>query len=398
MKMLRKIISVVAALTIASCAAAPSAYASGTDAAIRLEANVQYSSARENFSTIEEAADYLKEKIKLRETNVSFTVPYPMMQGADVLEAVMDKAFAETGNGDEGDYIRFGVHGYSCTYGGSSSWVYFDIEFNYFTTNEQERFVDQKVESILAELDLEGKTDYEKITAVYDYIVKNVSYAYGSSDDVIFSSYSALFNGKAVCQGYAQLFYRLATASGISCRIISGTAVGGSHAWNIAEINGKYYLLDPTFDSSDNGEGKYYFLKGSETFDEFNTDEPHVAGSGKESNYAFAPDYTSAEFAKKYPVSLTDYDPENDKIVYTTGDVNGDGFVDASDATLVLREYTLVISGEKGIFNDEQKNAADITGDNIVDASDATHILRYYTMLLSEYDYTIEQYQDLYLR
>lgn len=397
MKLLRKIVSVLAALTVASCAAASSVYAVGNGTGILLESNVQYASA-ESFSTIEEAAAYLKEQIKLRNENVSFTVPYSVMQAPDIFEAVMEKAFAETGNGDEGDYIRFGIHGYACNYGGNASRSLFEIVFSYFTTNEQERLVDQKVESILDELDLNGKTEYEKIVSIYDYIVKNVAYAYGSSDDAIFSSYSALFNGEAVCQGFAQLFYRLASDSGISCRIISGTAAGGNHAWNIAAINGRYYLLDPTFDCSYKGERKYFFLKGSESFDEFSMTSPHIAGSGKEGSYAFAPDYTSAEFAGKYPISLTDYDPENDKIICKTGDVNGDGYVDASDATLVLRAYTLNISGKDCNLSDEQMNAADINGDKTVDASDATHILRYYTMLLSGSDYTMEQYQDLYLR
>ncbi len=400
MKLLRKIVSALAALTIASCAAATSVHASETDTAIRLEANVQYS-AEESFSTIEEAAAYLREQFTLRNTNMSFSIPYSAVQGSfdytEVWYTILEKALSETGNGDEGDYIRYSVLGCRVKFLPLSSLVYFYIEFDgYHTTNEQERLVDQKVESILAELDLEKKTDYEKISSIYDYIVKNVDYDYDSSGDEKYSAYGALINGKAVCQGYAQLFYRLATDSGISCRIISGTAGGGDHAWNIAGINGRYYLLDPTWDSG-NFSGRGYFLKGSETFDDYDLNtEPHIAGSGDATVYW--PDYTSAEFAEKYPISLTDYDPENDKIIYKTGDVNGDGFVDASDATLVLRAYTLSMSGEKSNFNDEQTIAADINGDKIVDASDATHILRYYTMLLSGSEYSMEQYQDLYLR
>lgn len=397
MKLFKKIVSVLAALIVASCAAASSVCAVGAYAEIHLESAARYSSG-ERFSTLEEAADYLKEQIKLRNENVSITVPYSFRQAADVLVEIMDKAFAETGNGDDGDYIRFGIHGYGCSYTGSFSSVTFEIKFSYFTTGEQERLVDEKVKSILAELNLAGKSDYEKVEAIYDYVVKNVSYAHDFSDSVIFSAYGALFNGEAVCQGITQLFYRLAVDSGISCRIIAGTANGGNHVWNIAEINGTYYLLDPTFDSSYNGVRKYYFLRGSDNFDEYNKTSLHVAGSGKEENHAFAPDYTSAVFKEKYPISQIDYDPENDKIIYETGDVNGDEIVDGIDATLVLRAYTSLIStGECG-FNDEQMNAADINGDKIVDASDATHILRYYTMLLSGYNYSIEQYQDLYLR
>lgn len=399
MKLFKKIVSILAALTVMSGAAVSAVYAVETDTKIQLAGDAQYRVSSGSFSTIEDTAEYLKEQIKLRNETVNITVPYSFDQAADVLVEIMDKAFAETGDGSEGDYIRFGIHGYECSYSGNSARVTFNIKFNYFTTGVQERLVDEKIESVLGELDLTGKSDYEKIEIIYDYIVNNVSYAYDSSEDVIFSAYSALFNGSAVCQGIAQLFYRLATEAGISCRIISGTANGGNHAWNIAEINGKYYLLDPTFDLSYGGSEKYYFLRGSGNFDEHNKTAPHIAGSGKENNYAYAPDYTSAEFAEKYPVSQTDYDPENDKITYNMGDINGDGAVDGIDATLVLRAYTMIIADQDCPFNDEQMIAANINGDSIVDGVDATHILRYYTLRLSGYDnLSIEEYQKMYLR
>lgn len=238
MKLFKKIVSVLAALTVMSCAAVSSVYAVGTDTKIQLAGDVQYN-ATESFTTLEKAADYLKEQIKLRNEIVNITVPYSFDQASGILIEIMDKAFYETGNGDEGDYIRFGIHGYECSYTGNSTRVTFKIRFYYFTTGEQERLVDEKIESILEELDLIGKSDYEKIKIIYDYIVNNVSYAYDFSEDTVFSAYSALFKGSAVCQGIAQLFYRLTTQAGISCRIISGMANGGNHAWNIAEINGK---------------------------------------------------------------------------------------------------------------------------------------------------------------
>ena len=65
------------------------------------------------------------------------------------------------------------------------------------------------------------------------------------------------------------------------------------------------------------------------------------------------------------------------------GDVNGDGVVDGVDATLVLREYTLLLSGESGNFSSSQSTAANVNGDEKVDGIDATLILRYYTEALS---------------
>ena len=63
------------------------------------------------------------------------------------------------------------------------------------------------------------------------------------------------------------------------------------------------------------------------------------------------------------------------------GDVNGDGKVDAIDASEVLKEYALLSTGQEPTFTEMQKKAADIDGNGITDASDASSILRYYSYL-----------------
>lgn len=60
------------------------------------------------------------------------------------------------------------------------------------------------------------------------------------------------------------------------------------------------------------------------------------------------------------------------------GDVNFDGTVDATDASLVMSEYTTTATGGEGTFTDEQKIAADMNSDGTVDASDASTILDVY--------------------
>lgn len=57
--------------------------------------------------------------------------------------------------------------------------------------------------------------------------------------------------------------------------------------------------------------------------------------------------------------------------------------VDGVDATLVLREYTLLLSGESGNFSSSQSTAANVNGDEKVDGINATLILRYYNEALS---------------
>ena len=71
-------------------------------------------------------------------------------------------------------------------------------------------------------------------------------------------------------------------------------------------------------------------------------------------------------------------DPEHAITDILLGDIDGDGAVNSSDASLVLREYALIATGEAPTFSEAQNTAADVNGDNAVDSSDASVILAYY--------------------
>lgn len=60
------------------------------------------------------------------------------------------------------------------------------------------------------------------------------------------------------------------------------------------------------------------------------------------------------------------------------GDVNFDGKIDATDASLVLAEYSRVQAGEPPTFTPEQFEAADMDNDGRITAMDASEILRIY--------------------
>lgn len=61
------------------------------------------------------------------------------------------------------------------------------------------------------------------------------------------------------------------------------------------------------------------------------------------------------------------------------GDVNCDGLVDASDASLVLSHYALLSTGQHG--HDLDMEVADVNRDGLIDSSDASQILSYYAAL-----------------
>ena len=63
------------------------------------------------------------------------------------------------------------------------------------------------------------------------------------------------------------------------------------------------------------------------------------------------------------------------------GDSNGDGKVDAKDASLVLVSYAKASTGNGDGLTEQQRAAADVNGDGKVDAKDASTILAYYALV-----------------
>lgn len=76
-------------------------------------------------------------------------------------------------------------------------------------------------------------------------------------------------------------------------------------------------------------------------------------------------------------VPITSYAEES----LSNGDINGDGFVDAVDASLILAEYAVLSTNGISTFSDSQKVSADINKDGFTDACDASLILAFYSYL-----------------
>jgi transglutaminase/protease-like cytokinesis protein 3 len=87
--------------------------------------------------------------------------------------------------------------------------------------------------------------DYEKEKTIHDYIVSNIAY---DTDLINYTAYDALTQGKAVCQGFSLLTYRMMQDVGIETRIVDGIAGGESHVWNEVKLDGEWYHLDTTWD------------------------------------------------------------------------------------------------------------------------------------------------------
>ena len=144
--------------------------------------------------------------------------------------------------------------------------------------------------------------------------------------------------------------------------------------------------LDWLFSGKTSGSAYYELKDKTVLFDPGDVDEPAAVwmtcDDGASGFNYWLKLYTSnpvlVALNKDFEVDLfidPDGDGEFDKAV-ESGDVNCDGYVDASDASLVLVEYATALTGGEGVLNFKR---ADVNGDNTVDASDASEILVIYS-------------------
>lgn len=265
-------------------------------------------------SSPEEVIEALREGLVNREGNPTATLVTTRAYHEETgfLTDIQDSLFDHTGAPKEGDYLRRDI-GYSeismgisgTTQDGVTTWTYTFIltDVNYFTTAAQEREMDQEVSRVLSSLNLNGKNQKEKIDAIYNYLIRNVKYVSDAeladeSNVIKYSSYAALVQHNAVCQGFAGAFYRLCLESGIDSRIVSSDAM--NHAWNIVELDGSYYHLDATWDINWPNAPKYY-LRGTTYWKA----EHRSSTTGDISE--LGDQFADGSFAAAYPVPEGDY-------------------------------------------------------------------------------------------
>ena len=199
---------------------------------------------------------------------------------------------------DDADYIYYNIESYeTADYGDSVV-----LTVNWREDRAMLDKVNGRVKEILQETGVYNMNNaYDIAKTLHDYIVNNVEY---DNSLTKFTTYEALFEQSAVCQGYSLLYYKLLSEAGVQCKLITGTADGGDHAWNLVKVGGAWYNVDTTWDDPEGGSLRHkYFLTGSSNFnadhsrdDKYNTDSFHSA----------------------YPTSSSDFSQDG----YTGNDVN----------------------------------------------------------------------------
>lgn len=121
--------------------------------------------------------------------------------------------------------------------------------------------IERAAKDALVTLNIGGKTDYEKIYAINQYLCDTVYYPDDPFIDYDFTPYGALVDGRAVCDGYARATKIIADMAGMECLYVSGdcyNAYPSGHAWNLVKVDGEWYQLDVTWNDGSSTED--YFL------------------------------------------------------------------------------------------------------------------------------------------
>ena len=113
--------------------------------------------------------------------------------------------------------------------------------------------------SVLSTLVGDDFSDLEKLHAIYDWLIENVTYdktlfGYVVANGEDLRKYKGFYlegvfdDRRAVCDGISKAFMVMARIEGIECVQVSGTAIesGVGHAWNKVRLNGRWYIVDAT--------------------------------------------------------------------------------------------------------------------------------------------------------
>lgn len=137
------------------------------------------------------------------------------------------------------------------------------------------RFSDEEIEKMKIETDAQvnrivalagsGVSDFGKEKFFHDYICKNTVYDLSTYEDFGDSAYSALVDGKAICEGYARALKMLLDACGIYSYLVIGNTENDEgetegHMWNVVSVDGELYHVDVTWDDSDGELGELMYL------------------------------------------------------------------------------------------------------------------------------------------
>ena len=173
-----------------------------------------------------------------------------------------------------------GMNQYTVTTMTQKDKVAVQVEFSYFQDKysmEQVKAMKSesmaKAKEIVRELDLANLSVYERVLAVNNYLIDNCVYPDAEPySPESYTIYGALIQNSAVCDGYARSMQLIFELCDVPSYYVVGNTSGGGHAWNMVQINGKWYQLDATWNDTEKRRNSYFlvtdeFMAVSRTWD-----------------------------------------------------------------------------------------------------------------------------------
>ena len=218
-----------------------------------------------------------------------------------------------------------------------------DIEMTYKDGFDDEAF-SRAVKQALSHVD-SSMSDMEKAIVLHDYIVINCQYDTTLARANCHSAYGALAEQVAVCQGYALAYKYLLNQVGIECLMVTSTEL--NHAWNMVNLDGKYYQVDTTWDDPTKdriGRARHFYMFVSDTAFLDANDRKHNADDWQIVKDGYIADVSATD---------TSYDD------YFWKDINFSFVIDAGSCYYINSSKQLVRGDLKGNVSKTLKNSID---------------------------------------
>lgn len=127
------------------------------------------------------------------------------------------------------------------------------------TLTEEERRALELAEQVVSEAWVTCTSDLELEIAIHDWLVSRVTYDNSGGTEIKdtndlprhLTALGALLDGVANCQGYTDGFYTLASVAGFEVGRMSVQTAKEGHMVNTICLDGKWYVVDVTFDDYD---------------------------------------------------------------------------------------------------------------------------------------------------
>ena len=191
-----------------------------------------------------------KENLDDLSTDVLAQVKQWMMFGNDVTKHEI-LSFSYSRSGGYENLRRFEIYVEDVKQTGSGFEGKLDILAVYSNTQDFFQKYETGVQNAVKDMDVAGKSDYDKAYAVCKWIGnrKNIKYNLDYAKNQ--SGMYAMVERQAVCAGMTKLCNYMGRYVGLDVIDEEGATATDRHAWNLMKIDGEWYYSDPTNCKSD---------------------------------------------------------------------------------------------------------------------------------------------------